>query len=168
MNPDPTSLNLLHDVIAPPPVPWWPPAPGWYWLMGGLAFFLIVLAVRVFLRWQRNRYRREALAEWKRNEAMLADSPAEALAGFAELLKRAALAAWPREQVASLTGTRWLEFLDQSGSTDGFTTGPGAIMENAAYDTRGASTVDESRAREIAEVVRHWLKNHRVGKEPAC
>ena len=65
MNPGPTSLDRLHDVIAPPPVPWWPPAPGWYYLFAFVLVLLVVLTIRGIIRWQHNRYRREALAEWR-------------------------------------------------------------------------------------------------------
>lgn len=166
MNPDPTSLELLHDVISPPSVPWWPPAPGWYWVLGALAIVLTCVAIRAFLHWQRNRYRREALAEWKRHEALLVEHRAEALAGFAELLKRTALCVWPREQIASLTGVRWLAFLDETGSTTGFSSGLGALLENAAYDPCAASSPDPARVREAAELTRHWLAHHRADFSP--
>ncbi|MES2708016.1 MAG: DUF4381 domain-containing protein [Verrucomicrobiota bacterium] len=165
MNPDPTSLDRLHDLVVPPPVPWWPPAPGWYWVLGTLAVVAAVAAIRLFLRWQHNRYRREALAEWRRHEASLGDPAgrAAALAGLAELLKRTALSAWPRPRVASLTGADWLAFLDKTGATTGFSSGHGALLENAAYDPRSATALEESMIRETAVLVRHWLKHHRAG-----
>lgn len=42
---DPTSLDRLHDLVLPSSVPWWPPAPGWYGVLG-----LLVLAV-AWLTW---------------------------------------------------------------------------------------------------------------------
>lgn len=165
MNPDPASLDRLHDVVAPAPLPWWPPAPGWCWVLGALAVAFLFFAVRFFLQWQRDRYRREALLEWRRHEVLLhhPDSRADGLAGMAELLKRAAVSAWPRERVASLTGARWLAFLDETGGTTGFSSGSGALLENAAYDPRGVSALDDSRVRAAAELARDWLKNHRAG-----
>ncbi len=165
MNPDPTNLDRLHEVIAPPFTPWWPPAPGWYWLLGALGILLLVGVARGFRSWQRNRYRREALAEWHRQEALLhkpGQRPA-ALASLGELLKRTALSVFPREEVAALTGPAWLAFLDRTSATTGFSTGPGASLESAAYDPRTATMLDEARAREAALLVRHWITHHRVG-----
>jgi hypothetical protein len=63
---DPGSLDRLHDLVAPPPVPWWPPAPAWY-ALGVVVFVLLaVLAWRVVAWWLRNRYRRAGLAELER------------------------------------------------------------------------------------------------------
>lgn len=165
-NPDPTNLDRLHDIVAPPPAPWWPPAPAWYWVLGFLALATLVFAFRAFLRWQRNRYRREALAELARHEAALA-VPAQrvtALAALAELLKRAALSAWPREEVAALNGAAWLAFLDRTGGTadNRFRSDLGAVLEDVAYDPRKATLLDENTLRELTALVRHWLKRHRV------
>jgi hypothetical protein len=32
---DLTSLENLYDIVMPPPIPWWPLAPGWY-VVGGV------------------------------------------------------------------------------------------------------------------------------------
>ena len=61
MNPDPASLDRLHDIMAPPPAPWWPPAPGWYVVLGAAILILLALAFRAFIRWQHARYRRHQL-----------------------------------------------------------------------------------------------------------
>ena len=164
MNPDPTSLDRLHDIVAPPPVQWWPPAPGWYWVLGFFLSCVLVLLVLAWVRRQRNRYRREALAEVARQEPALREpaTRAAALGALAEVLKRAALTAFPREQVANLNGPVWFEFLNRTGSTTEFGQGSGAILERAAYDARIAAALDEPRTGELVSLVRHWLAHHRV------
>ena len=34
---DPAHLHRLHDLVLPPTVPGWPPAPGWYGVFALLA-----------------------------------------------------------------------------------------------------------------------------------
>ena len=164
MNSDPASLDRLHDIVAPPPVPWWPPAPGWYWLLGFLFLAALVLLFSAFIGWQRNRYRREALAELARHEVALAHPAQRAavLAAIAELLKRAALTAWPRTEVAALNGPAWRAFLDRTSGTDRFSSPVGALLETVVYDSRQARTLDETTLRELAGLVRHWLAHHRA------
>jgi Domain of unknown function (DUF4381) len=157
MNADPTSLDRLHDVVAPPPVPWWPPAPGWYWVLGFLVAIALVLALKALIRWQHNRYRREALAELGTIDQA---RPSEAVVSLAELLKRTALSAWPRQEIAALNGPRWFEFLDRTGNT-AFASGNGALLESATYDSRVAAKIDDSKIAEMAHEVRHWIKFHR-------
>ncbi len=168
MNSDPTSLDRLHDVIMPAPDPWWPPAPGWYALLVVAGILLAVALVRLFIRWQKNRYRREALAELKNLSAHLATPGlrAEAVTGMAVLLKRAAVSAWPRETVASLNGPAWFAFLDRTGSTDQFSAGFGNMLESVAYDPSKAAVLAENDLQELPLRVRHWLANHR--KEEEC
>ncbi len=164
MNPDPTSLDRLHDIIAPPPVPWWPPAPGWYCVIGFAFFVLLIGLVRLFLHWQRNRYRREALLELARQEAALRNSiqPAGALAALAELLKRVSLSAWPREDVASLTGEPWLAFLQGTFREKHPGTREAALLESVAYDPRAAGSLDESQILDARRAVRHWIRHHKT------
>jgi len=58
---DPASLKNLYDIVTPGPVPWWPPAPGWY------VFFAIIIIVTAWLGfrryrdWKANQYRMSAL-----------------------------------------------------------------------------------------------------------
>jgi hypothetical protein len=159
----PDSLDRLHDIIAPERVPWWPPAPGWYWVLGFALVLILVLALRGWWHWQRNRYRREALAELGRQESALFDvhRRVSALVSLAELVKRAALSGWPRGEVASLTGSAWMAFLDRTGGTSAFSQGPGAILERASYDPRTAASLDDATLRDLVLLVRDWLAHHR-------
>ena len=170
MNPDPTSLDLLHDVITPPPVPWWPPAPGWYWVLGALSLLLCFALGYAVVHRQRNRYRREALAEWRRQAQRLQDENqrAAALVALAELLKRAALSTFPREQVAALTGPKWLAFLERTSGMENFSASIGARLEDAAYHPQHASSWDIHHAQEAADLVHGWLKHHRRGGPAEC
>ena len=153
---DPGSLDRLHDIAVPPPVSWWPPAPGWC-VLGGIA--LVVLgsfALAGLVRWRRDRYRREALTELDRiTRDPLAPS---SLSAVAELVKHVALAACPRDRVASLTGDAWLAFLDKSGRTDVFTRGAGRVLREAAYRKNGPHEPRE--ILNLAGVVRLWIKHH--------
>src|SRR5262245_21374772 len=162
MNSDPTSLDRLHDVVTPSPVPWWPPAPAWYWLLAFVALLATVLAVKGFLRWQHNRYRREALTLWREDSALLGDvkTRGQAIVRLSELLKRTALSAFPRDEVASLTGPAWFSFLERTASKADFNSSNGQLLQEAAYDSRVAAAVDEVQAQNIADSVRHWIRYH--------
>lgn len=164
MNTNAVSLDRLHDIIVPGPVPWWPPAPGWYWVLGFVLVLILVLAVRGFIRWQHNRYRREALAELVRLEHLwtTASNRDSVVLALSELLKRTALTVFPREQVATLTGLEWFEFLDQTGRGTAFANGLGATLENAIYDPRNASALDKQKFEELTLTVHHWIKYHQT------
>lgn len=155
MSDDPTSLDRLHDVVAPPPAPWWPLTPGWQIVAIVVGVILVVVLARAFRRWQANRYRREALKLL--NPGVTPDHELDAL------LKRVALSAWPRERVASLSGGTWLAFLDRSGRTTDFTTGPGRALEPLAYDARRTPNPEESEA--LRTSVRRWIRQHQVAEE---
>lgn len=159
MNSDPTSLDRLHDIVTPPPAPWWPPAPGWYWVLGFLLLLAIALLIRAFISYQHNRYRREALAELARVDV---NDRATAIPRIAELLKRTALSAWPRGSVASLTGLPWFAFLDQFGKTKSFSENHGELLENISYDPRTANSLNNTQTEALVRLTRDWIKHHRV------
>lgn len=111
--PDP--LAALHPLRAPEPLPWWPPAPGW-WVLGGL--LLALLAWAAWYGWRRyrsNQYRRSARIGVQAIIARHADhgDGARTLGELNSLLKAVALRSCPRAEVASLNGERWREFLNQ-------------------------------------------------------
>jgi hypothetical protein len=151
---DPGSLDRLHDIVTPPPVPWWPPAPGWY-VVGGVGLVLLGVAAWAAVgRWWAGRYRRAALRE-------LDQLPrgGKVVPAVAELLKRTALAAFPRDRVASLTGDRWLQFLNATGRTEDFTRYPGTVLGDAQYQP-GPVLTDEHEST-LLLIARHWIRHHR-------
>lgn len=165
MNPDPASLDRLHDIVAPPPVPWWPPAPGWYCVLLLALVLVAVLAVRLLIHWQRNRYRREALAEFRKQERRLRDPTQRlsALAALGTLLKRVAVTAYPRGDVASLTGAAWAGFLDETGGTTAFRASVAGRLAAATYAPTTVLDLGDSEASLIAASVRNWITGHRPG-----
>lgn len=144
---DPADLVNLRGLALPPEVAFWPPAPGWWIVAATVVAAGAILATAALLRYRRNAYRREAL-----HQLEMVDP-----AGISTVLKRAALAAWPREEVAMLTGAAWLAFLDRSGCTRDFSTGAGRHIEALAFGSAADSLSTEG-ARSVA---RSWVKRHR-------
>jgi hypothetical protein len=157
---DPASLDRLHDVVSPPAVSWWPLAPGWI----GLAVVLLVLGAwllgRARRRRQHNRYRREALAELAalRGESL---DPGEAAARLRVLLKRTALTAYPREEVAALSGPDWWRDLDARGAGIAFSKGFGATLDALAYRNETAAETASVELEPLYQVAETWIRRHR-------
>jgi len=104
---------------------------------------------------QRNRYRREALAELVVIADQYRQDPANGGLQIAHLLKRTALAAYPRAQVASLHGPQWARFLCQSSGQDP------QIVAAAEQLARLAYQPDLPMAELIAPT-RRWIEAHHV------
>ena len=165
---DPTSLDNLFDIVTAPPVPAWPPAPGWYVVAGAVALVGGRIAWRGWRRWRAAAYRRAALAELDQIHARAGDpgDRGEALRELAPLVKRTALAAFAREEVASLSGAEWLRFLDRTGRTDAFTSGSGHALAEVAYDPAAIARMDGAAVEDLFRIVRRWIATH-VAPVPA-
>ncbi|WP_395665487.1 DUF4381 domain-containing protein [Methylocella sp.] len=146
---DDAALSRLADVVAPAPAPWWPPAPGWLILAAAALAALVILTAAAVRRWRRDAYRRAALAELDR---LAPAADAAGAAAVSAVLKRAALVAYPRVDVASLTGGAWLAFLDRTGG-DGFSGRAG--LAGAAS---GAPAGDGAA---LLASARRWARRHR-------
>ena len=132
--PDPGSLPL-RDIHLPDAVSWWPPAPGW-WLLLGLVALLVFAALR---RWRRGRGRRAALCHARRELAAirrtfrLRPDQAGLARALSALLRRLAMSLYGRRAAAALTGEDWLAFLDQKAGGHAFTQGAGRDLIEAPY-----------------------------------
>jgi len=158
------SLQNLKDIIPPDRVPLWPPAPGWYVLGTVVLIGVIWVAWRWFQNWRANRYRSEALAELERLESQFRDDQHRetALAVLPELVKRTALAGFRRQDVASLTGKIWLEFLDATGATKAFTQGPGNLLLEFSYQPAAVlEKIPDQQVNDVMSLVREWMKKHK-------
>jgi len=148
------SLQNLNDVVSPAPVPWWPLAPGWYLLAAAVFALTAWLAVRAVRAWLRNRYRREALGQLA--ELKSVQSPS-AWREVPALMKRTALACFPREQVAALSGDGWLGFLNATMPRRQLDPDAGMLLRCAAYETRDLESGEISRLFAVAD---DWIRHH--------
>jgi hypothetical protein len=160
----PDALKDLADIVVPDPVSWTPQTWGWWVLAGALLVAAVLLAIRQVRRFMANRYRREALQEWAALEASLAseDRRAAALGELAVLLKRTALSAWPRDEVASLSGRTWIDFLRRHGGRAGIDERMERLLDDAEYHPAALASVSLSDAHACARAARHWIECHRV------
>lgn len=140
------SLDKLYDIVIPDGPSWWPPSPGLWVLLIAVVLVLVLIGCRLYLRWHRNRYRRAGLY-------LLHDADTEY--DVSVILKRVALAAYPRGQVASLYGAEWAAFLQktcpQSKFPEGFSGDQSqqvspALMESAAGWIKHHRSAAENRA----------------------
>jgi len=167
---DPGSLKHLHDIVVPAPTPWLPPAPGWYALGFSLLLLLLWFSVKRFQIWQGNRYRREALHVLSSIENDLTDSARypQSLPQLPELVKRTAIAAYGRIQVAALNGNEWLTFLDNTGATDIFSAGPGKILLECSYQTDfRLKAISSQQVDGLVKAIRYWISRHLVDNKTA-
>jgi len=159
-----TALRSMHDIVLPAPVSWMPQTWGW------AALGILVLAAAgawafaALRRYRRNAYRRQALRLLD-DVAVAIGRPevrAQGIRDLAELLKRTALAAWPRERVAAATGRAWNDLIGRS-APDGEGLALTRLFDDLEY--RGdAALADAPRDVEddlVAEA-RRWIETHHV------
>jgi hypothetical protein len=119
--PLPQAADRLRDIVGIGGFPWWPPAPGWWLLIGAIA--LIGFAV---YRWHAilrlrvpipgvtlGTWRWDAAAALRalRRRARSGQDPKTTAGELSELLRRIAMARLGRDACAGLTGQAWLDWL---------------------------------------------------------
>lgn len=143
-------LSQLRDIHLPDPVSAWPPGPGW-WILAALTLAALVIAAAWgWNRYRANRWRRQARSalngiyrRWRRDGDDILY-----LQAANEILKRAALKQFPREQVAPLSGPAWEAFLDSHWRRDHGLSFARLEISTRAYrgDTAGVDIESVNRA----------------------
>lgn len=151
------TIKGIEELHFPEPVSWWPQTAGWYLVGGFLLLAALWFAYKRLRAWRRDRYRRGALQALKALEATLGDDAAAALAPLPALIKRAALEAYPRTDVASLSGEAWIEFLNRDLTGARFD----GRFSLVAYGPRDRWPVGDDDTAALFAATRHWLRNHR-------
>jgi hypothetical protein len=122
---------VLRDIHLPPPPGWWPPAPGW-WVLAALVLAICVFATYKLWRAHRHRQRvRAGLREFESCVAANRENPAGLAAALSVFLRR--LACSDEKHAASLTGERWLEYLDARAGGEEFRRGIGRVLLDAPF-----------------------------------
>ena len=113
------TLVNLKDIHLPPPVSFWPPAPGWWILALLLISTLFIGGVWLYRKYKKSKPKTEALRILKDLQILYQNSHDElvSLRNLSNLLRRTALTYYVNDTVASLQGSSWLEFLDETGKT---------------------------------------------------
>ena len=134
------SLTNLRDIVPPDAPPLWPLATE-AWLL--LLILASIAAILIYQRRQakkRDAYRRAGLA--------LLDG-VSTVHEVSVVLKRVALAAYPREQVASLYGEDWVTFLRQT-------------CHRHDYSLVLRAKPEDPASREVVQLAGDWIRHHRV------
>jgi hypothetical protein len=148
----------LIDIPLPQHVSLWPAT----WPARIAIVLLLAAAVATIWQFARhrraNRYRREALGELKRIEHAANGMAAQQTAAQLSLLvRRTALAAFPREQIAPLAGEAWLAFLDHGLGGTEFTNGAGRLLASAPY---APTAPGERQLAALVELTGRWIRRH--------
>ena len=156
------TLNDLREIAIPEPVSFWPPAMG-VWIIAGLAAIALAhLTLKRYNIWRANAYRRAGLLLLDEIEDN-AESLETIVGEISIILKRVALAAFTREQVASLTGEDWLNFLNQSYGGNGFFDNPGHLLKDATCRPNGENAIDRNDSEKLLLLARTWIRQHKRG-----
>lgn len=152
MNSHVPSIEQLKELGLPAPVSYWPHTWGWAVLLGVVALVLLVWALRRWLRWRRDAYRREALVRLRE----LQD-----LRELPELLKRVALSMpLSREEhqtIPTLRGADWQAFLQRHAAAPL----PADLSQQLAQLAYGAPLPAAQHAQLLAQCT-DWVEQHHV------
>jgi hypothetical protein len=144
----------LKELAYPDAIPFLPQTIGWLVVGLVLLALLVWLAWRARRRWLRNAYRREAIASI---EAMRADPATAAQLPF--ILRRSALAAYARRDVAGLRGPDWTNWLNESAGRELFSADAAPLLDRLAYSREEFPAAD---IEPLLTASLDWVRLHRA------
>lgn len=162
-----SSIDDLQPLIAPPPVAWWPPAPGW-WFLAALALgILLLVRLRPWRRWLNKTslqaetaiepHRQIALEELAQLSKPYDGQPANQwLQQLNALLKRLCRIRYPDDNSHTLSGRAWLAFLDNRCPAAGLTRW--MVLVEGGY--RAECQLDDKAIAGLEQAVQIWIRKH--------
>lgn len=152
-------LAGLRPIYTPDPIPFEFMTPGWFILLGIIVLLCFFLIRNLFIRFQKNKYRREAIKNLQFLKRDISkNSPSLIIEKISSLLKLVSFKSYGREKTANLTGKQWSEFLcsrvkNKDNENDVF-----SLLE-LQYTT---VNIKEDDLEKLIDVSCQWIRRHRV------
>ncbi|AJI57077.1 hypothetical protein LA02_238 [Francisella philomiragia] len=149
-------LAQLKDIYLPARVSqWWPLAYGWWLLLGLIVLTFIIFLIILHFRKKRNSYKDSIVNDFRKTiEETQQNKPKEALQNISVYLKRVALQKFPNQEIKTLHGEQWLEFLDSKMKKQNFKNTKANMLANSYR----AIELDRQTLNEILTVAEQWLR----------
>ncbi len=152
--------NTIGELMEPDPIGFSFAAPGWTML-----FVLFLLALAMFALWKlykynKNKYRRLALAEISAMD-IGQEHCSVIIYNTLSLLKRVAITAYGRDNLASIQGLQFLQFLQAKIENPGFSEESEKIFTKHIYEGNQANvSLEQLELLQIESI--NWIKMHHV------
>ncbi len=140
--------HSFQEVVVPEPIAYGFETWGWAAVFTVLFVVAAVGVLKLVKRYKANQYRRDALA-------LLRMIGPESAQDAAVILKRTAIQAFGRQEVATLDGQRWAEFLNTSCRQCRF---EGEFFDTMMY--RGTDRLESGAQKQFVHDVETWIRSH--------
>ena len=149
------SLNNLHDIVVPDAIGFFPLAEGWYVVLLLVLTMAFHFAVKRYMAYKRELYRREAMLELDSYD----EQNKEDVLNLLSLAKRVAINAYGREIVAKLSDNKWWDFVEENSDI--------LVDNKLRNDISNLIYCDDCEItfapyEEIENMVREWITTHKV------
>ena len=156
-------IEQLQPIIYPEPISWWPPALGW-WLLLGL---IVIVLVSAYYATQMRQKKPAALPEDPIRDSALqqlhalpapygGESAGPWLQQLNQLLKRLCANRYPEYASHTLSGRDWLAFLDSRCPAAGLTRW--MILVQGAY--QADCRLDDKSITQLQSAIDTWIRKH--------
>lgn len=144
----------LRDIHIPAEIGLFPPAIGWWiiLILVPLTLFLSYKLIKYLMRKTAVKSAKKQLKSLKENQTL---QDVEKLSELSSLLRRVAISVYPRSNCASLTGVKWLEFLDDSFKEKTFNNEIGQVLITGLYQKNPPENLNLP---ELINLSENWLK----------
>lgn len=151
------AVRGIAEILPPDRVNWLPTTVGWKLSLLILLGWLGRTLWRQWQHWRCNRYRRAALAEL---EHIVSEQPdaRHQLDAIARLLKSTALHAYPRTEVATLSGPQWITWLNAHAPQPLFSGPATRLLTQSIYN--GDTGIDSGDVEQLGDLAATWIRRH--------
>ncbi|MFK7732177.1 MAG: DUF4381 domain-containing protein [Pseudomonadales bacterium] len=159
------TIQGIDEIVMPPGVSWLPATLAWKILGLILLVVAALMLLRALKNWRANEYRRLAIKKLAVVRDVVRSSDAGSwhdLSDLATLMKSAALQAYSREDVASLSGDSWLRFLGETSKRNSFDTESAEALTKLAYQRHTKLALNRLDAEKLLDQCERWIRQHKT------
>ncbi|MGQ4002146.1 DUF4381 domain-containing protein [Francisellaceae bacterium CB300] len=149
-------LDQLKDIYLPPQISsWWPLAYGW-WIVIAVLILLVLLALLVLRKRKKHKqYINTVVNDFKENlGAVYVTKPKEVVQSISVYLKRIAVHKFPKDEIKTLHGKAWVDYLESKTKKDVFDGEVTSYLTN----TYKPYELDDSELEKIVSASEKWIR----------